>query len=62
MYFFRTTIESNDFCFKKKKVDNIDLNCLIDLASRMALSYLFHSLTQIGKKRMLTAFSSAGKF
>ena len=35
------------------KFFSIDLNCLIDLASRMVLSNLFHSLTQKGKKECL---------
>ena len=41
---------------------NIDLNCLIDSAYGMVLTNLFHTPTQKGEKRMLKAFSSAGKF
>ena len=57
-----TEIKNNDLWFKEKKFFRMDLNCLIDSASRMMLSNLSHSLTQKGKKRMLKAFSSAGKF
>ena len=46
-------IENNDLWFKEKKFFSIDLNCLIDSASRMVLSNLFHSLTQKGKKECL---------
>ena len=46
---------------QRKKVLSIDLNCLIDSASCMVLSNLFHSLTQIVIK-MLKTFSSAENF
>ena len=46
-------IENNDLCFREKKLISIDLNCLIDSASRMVLPYLFHFLTQKGKKECL---------
>ena len=41
------------FGSKEIKFFNIDLNCLIDLASRMVLYDLFHSLTQKGKKECI---------
>ena len=42
-----------------------DLNCLIDSASRVILSILFHSLTQIEKKEYLKVSvlqENSGKF
>ena len=41
-------IENNDLWFKEKKFFSIDLNCLIDSASRIVLTNLFHSLIQKG--------------
>ena len=43
-------IENNHLWFKEKKFFSIDLNCLIDSASHMVLSNLFHSLTQKVKR------------
>ena len=36
-------VKNNDLCFKMKNPISINLNCLIDLASRMELSNLLRS-------------------
>ena len=54
-------IRNNNISFKEKKIFSIDLNCLIDSASCMVLSNLFHSLTQKGKKEQKPFISSDGK-
>ena len=49
----RSCIRNNHLWFKEKTFFSIDLNCLIDSASGMVLSNLFHYLTQKGKKECL---------
>ena len=46
-------IAKRDFCFKLKDSLNVDLICLILLASLSELSSLYHSLTQKGKNDCL---------
>ena len=42
-------IEDDDFGFNVKNSINIELNCLVELATPVEFSKLLHSLTQKGK-------------
>ena len=49
--------ENNDLCFHVKNCINIDLKCLIGLASPMEFPKLFELLTQKLKKQYLKLFA-----